>query len=642
MNVFLLKGTCASFKRAAKLPLAFGLFILLAAVFFVSVNSAQAAPRKGYEALQVMAPKQGFTLKPGEVKKVTIGFQNTGTSTWVNSGRSYVSIYTFNPKYRISDFKADDWKDFTQAALLSEAKVAPGEVGHIILTLKAPISQGQYTETFKLAAEDTTWIPGGEFDLIINIGRKGTWNLELGTGNTEIPAPSTQHPAPKDGVASPVSSDGLSATLLLRSRKNIKVKANEEIDFKIGVKNTGTVSWTSLSVKTNDISIASTNTRHASWVSANTLANKITNTVKPGALDFVEFTFKAPSTRGEHLIRYRLAANDSIIPDFYIDIPVEVTTGSPGVLESPVVISEGQIIERLIVEPKIRIGLLTVDSETDHVVEISCNTPYKLIDEDGGLLGQIEKGQMVRAFYKNQRYYFNRGRGIEQTHKYIRFVPDSEDAVCTVENFDRRKTRNAGYADNQFRDVLELRYNSAKNRTWLINELPIDEYLYGLAETSNLSHEEFKKALITVARTYAMYHWERATKHAKEFYHMNAYADDQVYKGYGYEVRNSLIKKAVEDTAGIIVTYNGATALTPYFSRSDGRTRDWSEVWGGQVEWIKSVKTPCDARRGYTLWGHGVGLCATEALCMAKENGKDWQEILNYFFTNIQFTKRWE
>ena len=63
------------------------------------------------------------------------------------------------------------------------------------------------------------------------------------------------------------------------------------------------------------------------------------------------------------------------------------------------------------------------------------------------------------------------------------------------------------------------------------------------------------------------------------------------------------------------------------FSRSDGRTRDWSEC-GGTVAWIKSVKTPCD-EKGRKLWGHGVGLSASE-LCMAKE-GKTWEELFIIF-----------
>ena len=217
-------------------------------------------------------------------------------------------------------------------------------------------------------------------------------------------------------------------------------------------------------------------------------------------------------------------------------------------------------------------------------------------------------------------------------------MPTEENAVCTVENFDRVRTRNADFADNTFRNILELRYNSAKDRTWLINELPMEQYLYGLRETSNISHMEYQKALVTAARTYAFYHWERGTKRGPEFFHITGYADDQVYRGYGHEERSPRIVQSVKDTRGAVVTYDGKTALTPYFSRSDGRTRDWSEVWYGNVPWLKSVPAPCDV--GRTLWGHGVGMSALEALCQAN-NGKNWKDILTYFYQNVSLMKRW-
>jgi peptidoglycan hydrolase-like amidase len=52
------------------------------------------------------------------------------------------------------------------------------------------------------------------------------------------------------------------------------------------------------------------------------------------------------------------------------------------------------------------------------------------------------------------------------------------------------------------------------------------------------------------------------------------------------------------------------------------------------------VPTPCDASKGLKLWGHGIGLSASEALCMAK-NGKKWDEILHYFYQDVDLLKRW-
>ena len=612
------------------------LFLAFAGIFLL-IGSADAASKRGFEALQISLPKQGFVIEPGKTKDVLIGFKNIGEKTWSNEGNAYVSIYTYDPKYRTSDFRADNWEDYTQAALLDESSVAVGAVGHVTLSLTAPKAEGEYEETFQLAAENQAWIPGGEFTLVINVESAETSSSKSTSSTTSSAA--SESDSVKDGEASP-ETDGLSAMVLLRSSKNVVAEGGEEITYKVGIKNTGTEAWSTREILPTEISIASTDTAHASWVSSSKVVVNDSGSVKPGGLEFFDFTFTAPSSKGDHTVRYVMAVNDTVIPDFYIDIPVEVTSGSAAIINEPITIDESDInSDRLIDEPIMRIGLLTIDEETDFVTEISCNGDWRLEDEEGGLLGVMEKDEMVRAFYKNKRYYFNRGRGIEETYKYLRFVPEDEDGICRIDNFDRRESRNAAYADNTFRDVLELQYIPYKDETWVINELPMDEYLYGLAETSDYSHQEFKKALLVVARTYGTYHYERYTKH-HGYFHMNAYADDQVYKGYEYENRHPSIKVAVDEVRGITVNYEGRTAITPYFSRSDGRTRSFSEVWYNEVAWLQGVPAPCDAKRGFALWGHGVGMSATEALCMAND-GSTWDEILHYFYTDVDLNKRW-
>jgi stage II sporulation protein D len=171
---------------------------------------------------------------------------------------------------------------------------------------------------------------------------------------------------------------------------------------------------------------------------------------------------------------------------------------------------------------------------------------------------------------------------------------------------------------------------------WIINELPVEWYLKGIAETSNSSPQEYQRALLTAARTYAMYHVQRGTKHANEHYTVDA-KYDQVYRGYGAEIRGSNIVTAIDATRGQIVTYNEKLAITPYYSRSDGRTRSWTEVWGGgPYAWLVSVPVPWD--QGKTLWGHGVGMSATGALGMAAE-GKTYDQILKHFYTGIELRR---
>jgi len=600
------------------LSIAFFIFVCLLQI--ITPIFVFAASRKGYEA-KIVNKTFAYTLSPGEKKTIEVNFKNLGKETWKRKGTNYISLYTTEPTYRKSMFASANWFDETHAALLKETSVAKGKTGHINLILTAPKKEGEYTESFQLVAENTTWIPGSDmvFHLVVKDPKKPTAKSEKTQAKT-------------------ASDKKLSALLLLRSEKSVVAEAGEKIAFQVGIKNTGTVAWKKREVRTSDVVMATVgDTPNSTQLALNTEGE-----IAPGVIDFLKFAFIAPTIKGSYTMHYRFAVNDEIVPDVSIDIPVEVTADSSTLLESPLAVDPSQIeAANVIDEPMMRIGVLIVDDETDNQVRISCDSPWKLIDGNGALLSEQMSGAPVTAFYKNGRYYFNRGNGLEQSSFYLRFIPESAASVCTIENFDQRLTRRAKYADNQFRNVLELRYNSAKDRTWVINELPMEYYLHGLGETSESSAYEFKKTLITTARTFALYQFERATKHASEYFHMNAYADDQVYKGYSYEVRNPSIGKAADETRGITVNYEGRTAITPYFSRSDGRTRDWSEVWGGTVAWAKSVPCPCDKANGRRLWGHGIGMSATEALCMADEQGKKWDEILKYFYQGIELKKRW-
>lgn len=475
-----------------------GLALLFSSLSIGAIPEQGFAATSAYEALRITTTGGGtITLAPEEKKQITLTLQNIGSTTWKNDGPGYISLYTYEPKYRKSAFDPGTWLGPTQVRRMQEASVAPGNIGTLSFELHAPPTPGIYKETFALAAEDIAWIPGGQVTLTLN------------------------------------------------------VQANEQ--------------------------------------PSNDLATSVA----------------APTQTAEQESTFQNGAQESVLQS----------------------------------EPTMRVGVLIVDEETNWEVRIGSQaSDVELRDSEGNHLFTIPKGSDLRAAYSNGVYVYGEGDTQKTSALPLRFIPTTSNAVLEVTNFDRRITRQTQYANNTFRNVLELRYNTKKNRTWLINELPMEYYLRGLAETSNASPEEFQKALMTAARTYAYYHYANATKHAAEGYHVDAYRD-QVYWGYGQEERNPLITAGVEATRGHVVTYEGQTAITSYFSRSDGRTRNWNEVWGGSVPYAKSVSVPCD--QGKSLWGHGVGMSASGAICMAKE-GKTWEEILTYFYTGIEITKTWK
>ncbi|MFA6389192.1 MAG: SpoIID/LytB domain-containing protein [Patescibacteria group bacterium] len=294
-------------------------------------------------------------------------------------------------------------------------------------------------------------------------------------------------------------------------------------------------------------------------------------------------------------------------------------------------------------EPIIRVGLFSAKS-AHRIISSGFYDVYSGKELIYSGLGQ--NAQSSLAFNFTSKIFTLKVNGISKNLSGpIRFVSRDKDGLITLPDYEARPAWNKSLNDNIFRNTVEFNYSQATKKLWAINELPIENYLKGLAETSNISHIEFQKTLITAARTYALYHYSRgldykipdgSTKHADEHFHVDA-AYDQVYRGYGSEIRMPNLVKAVNDTRGAIVTYNEEIAITPYFSRSDGRTRSWIEVWGGKaMAWLVSVLVPED--NGQALWGHGVGMSARGALLMANA-GKGWQEILKYFYSGTDLKK---
>jgi hypothetical protein len=569
-----------------------------------------------------------ISMVAGESKIVTVTFQNTSDFTWKNDGPGYISLYTYGPKYRTSVFDPGTWLSPSQVRRMSEPTVKKGETATVAFQLRAPTTAGIYSETFRLASENYAWFDGGEFTL--NITVKGA----SGTGSSSVV---TATPATTSTVPSTAR-----AQLAIVSANAVKLISGKSVSLTAGFKNTGTTTWTNYGLKAPNLSIASSDSsslKHITW-SGDVLASAV-GKVKPGETAYVSFAITAPKRNGTYTTHFQFTANGEAVDDAFVEIPVEVTGGARAIRATPSNETAGVETPAVayIAEPTMRVGVLIVDEETnDEMVITSDESDFDLVDSVGTVLASLKKGESVTAAWNGTGYTYNTGSGEKKTSQYLRFVPKVSNAVMRVSNFDRKVTRGSSFTDNTFRNILELRHNTTKNRVWLINELSMEYYLRGLAETSNLSHPEFQKTLITAARTYAFYHWTRATKHASEFFHVDAWLD-QVYKGYGQELRTPNLTKAIEATRGSIVTYQGATAITAYFSRSDGRTRTWSEVWGGTVPWCVSVPVPWD--EGKTLWGHGVGMSASGALAMANE-GTGWEAIMKYFYTGIELTKKWQ
>lgn len=148
---------------------------------------------------------------------------------------------------------------------------------------------------------------------------------------------------------------------------------------------------------------------------------------------------------------------------------------------------------------------------------------------------------------------------------------------------------------SNYRGDLEVRRLAASDMT-IINILTIDQYLYGVvpSEIGASSHPEALKAQAVAARNYALC---SLGKHAKYGYDVCPTTDCQVYKGYDYEAQEA--NKAVDDTTGKVITYEGKLVSAFFFSSSGGLTEDVKNVWGSSYPYLVSVEDKFESGKSY-------------------------------------------
>jgi stage II sporulation protein D len=179
------------------------------------------------------------------------------------------------------------------------------------------------------------------------------------------------------------------------------------------------------------------------------------------------------------------------------------------------------------------------------------------------------------------------GKIVLPANSCLRIIPNSES-----ENSLLKISLGKGGKPKRYRGVLEIRANKDFIPI-LINELDLEDYLRGVlpAEIPQDFPAECLKAQAIIARTYALYSLGR---HKSEGFDLCNSRHCQIYLGFDYE--KGKLNKAIEDTTGIIITYNGKPALTPFHSSCGGITEDAS-LWGIALPYLKSKidgSSPCD------------------------------------------------
>ncbi|MCL2415365.1 MAG: SpoIID/LytB domain-containing protein [Defluviitaleaceae bacterium] len=139
------------------------------------------------------------------------------------------------------------------------------------------------------------------------------------------------------------------------------------------------------------------------------------------------------------------------------------------------------------------------------------------------------------------------------------------------------------WQDNQapeYRGILEISQTNHSNGTpgfILINQLPMEEYLYAVipSEMPTSHGLEAAKVQAITARSYAYNQF-----HANRFHELGANVDDSIQSQVYNNIPETLTSvAAVDATAGMYLTYEGAVISANFFSTSAGVTANLSDVW---------------------------------------------------------------
>jgi stage II sporulation protein D len=159
-----------------------------------------------------------------------------------------------------------------------------------------------------------------------------------------------------------------------------------------------------------------------------------------------------------------------------------------------------------------------------------------------------------------------------------------------------------------YRGSLEFRPNGSGG-IYTVNVVGLDDYVQGViaAEMPATWSAEALKAQAVAARTYAI-----TTDVAGGFYNLYPDTRSQMYRGLAAETPAT--DAAVAATAGQIVTYDGAPAVTYFFASSGGYTENVEDAWPGATPdpWLRGVPDPYDGAGGdpYHHWTRKLSLSA--------------------------------
>ncbi len=145
-----------------------------------------------------------------------------------------------------------------------------------------------------------------------------------------------------------------------------------------------------------------------------------------------------------------------------------------------------------------------------------------------------------------------------------------------------------------YRGKIEVFVN-AKGSLTVVNVVPLEDYLLGVVPAElGLPQIEAQKAQAVAARTYAV---ANIGTFGKQGFDMVPTVSSQVYKGVSIETKMGT--QAVNETRGIVATYQGKPITAYYTSTCGGRTEDSENIFDKAEPYLRGVECSLEGRRHF-------------------------------------------
>ena len=243
-------------------------------------------------------------------------------------------------------------------------------------------------------------------------------------------------------------------------------------------------------------------------------------------------------------------------------------------------------------------------------VKIRALKGFKIIDLTNGETITFVSLDKPLSFKKVQEGIKIKGKGIyEFVAVPLKIIVLKEDDFLRIDG-------------EKYRGQVMIRKDE-KGRFNIINEVNIDDYLYGVLphEISPAWPLEALKAQAVASRTLALYRKRR--ERAKD-YGLDATVFTQVYRGV--EGEDQRTNQAVNETRGKVLTYKGKVINSVFHATCGGRTEEVRNVWPGSEEpYLKSIS--CTFCKGSPYYEWEERIKERDLRSILEEKGLDLSRI---------------